>query len=443
MSPHRPSGDRKIVAILAVVFFCLFILCVVLCISLIVILLARDESITKLIESFKPYWENVGSALILSVLGILLALVFFWVAPASIKSSLSFGVKTCSKTRLCPLPLQNLQEIVEKLFVSQTTRKNRYLQRIVSSRLKILAEENWKELENGKYNIITNNRRSVTEADLAYDLVSQEILQTNKHPLIKALTTYYYIPWWLTPSGLRYLNSQKSCQVFRVFLFPFRLEEFFSVSAKEQIYKNTNEDFYYTPYLDSLQKTLVTLALHWCLNIKVYLLSPFMVSPNAEEYSPIISSLKRDIAMFGKTGMLRDKFFCAIWAYIRESQPTETLSPAAGSLVFPNSEGRILIPLHSGTEHLEDARTIFEIFLNKAVSLEKVFAQVKPFCSLVEKIFGDISGEAITSSDYEEIKRKIATIKWVGRKNLVEYEHNVYDWLKFVRSNESLIKKGG
>lgn len=415
--------------------FCFAIVVLVFFITLLFKPEADTEATGRLQYIFYQLWPDIGSTIITSAVAFV-ALVVPWTIYLC-----KTNPHMCPKVNLCPSSLRNLQESMEGLSNSKTIRYKEFLIRITSNRLKILAEDSWPNLENGKYNLVTS-KGSVTESDLVYSLVSEAILDSSKYSFIKAITTYYYTSWWLTTSGLKYLEGQKNSPVTRIITIPFKLDTFFDVATDETgTYEPSTVDYLIRPPQEILYEMLVVLALNLCLNVDTLFLSPFMMPSSTDDYYLTINCLKKDMAIFGLSSFSYrkrrriDSNVCAIWADIKSGNVSKTLDPASGNLVFPDHNGLIVMPMNSQDQEVD---SLFNTLKSRSVS-GTIFASNTSFISLANSILSNILEETCTCANLAQFKQRTRNIDWVNKKSLLEFDRLIPDWLQIAK-NCTVIK---
>jgi hypothetical protein len=239
----------------------------------------------------------------------------------------------CSREAIgCP---SELKEIYTKYdLISGVTRVDiKRANQLLLARLRYFNDQ-ISNVQNGQWQLMIHNGDVLTDADLTYKIISEEILQREADIVIKASTIFPYIEWWLTSFGLKYLQSQREFKVQRVFLFPdgvytvvfkdLNLESLINyIDAKKQL-----GDEYLTY---SLREKLIRIIfyIHYCLKIDVLILSPSMLKDkqfSAAEKNVIEQWKNKDTVIIQKNSAHESINICSI--------QIEAFSGAAGQYLF-------------------------------------------------------------------------------------------------------------
>lgn len=207
-----------------------------------------------------------------------------------------------------------------------------------------------------------------TDADLAYELVAENVLGRSAEAWIQASTIFPYLFWWVTWPGLYYLESQRDHTVERTFLFPHNVMQdlFPSYPCRQAEAENSHA---YSTFADPqggrrfVEETLWVLCLHWYLGITVRILSPAMIDPDQPDLVEMAERwAKWDLATFGTGERLPGNLACAIRLHAAGGFPSETLTP---------TEGKVIAELGEASQLFVQSRRMSEYGLDFADAREE------------------------------------------------------------------------
>jgi hypothetical protein len=262
----------------------------------------------------------------------------------------------------CPVELKEIRKSITNILLLNDSKKNYYAS-LISKRLKRLSPQ-FSGLLSGSWPIHKEDDRSPTDADIAYTIVREVIVENNPNAWIKASTIFLYMPWWKTKTGLRYLEGQRNIKfVERLFVFPDKFiktlfpEASMEIQNKEEVILTDKETFSegLQAFRDMTQWILI---LHWCLNVKVKLISKCFFA-NTDPRVIVDRWSNTDIAFFGDEKFQNENPICAIEAMAAkgEEKISYSLNPQEGEIKF-NCSDKL-----SEYKHLYSWGIDFDIFL--------------------------------------------------------------------------------
>jgi hypothetical protein len=251
------------------------------------------------------------------------------------------GIGFCDSQRHCVSQLRRLGANGYAALSKEYPNGN-LIHSFLMDRLKILADQLGSFKTDARWNVHVMQEAiaySPTDADLTYSLVSKQVLNPAKQPWISASTIFTYLPWWLTPPGLHYLEKQRDCDTERIFVFsePVLYQLFPDLSSPHRKMEGDAGGLFEEENASYLPLAKRVLALHWYLNIAVRVLSPKMADEDEKLRSEVGRWSKKDIAIFGQGERKSTSALCAIELSAGDSPPSPTLSCLGGMLTFEPS----------------------------------------------------------------------------------------------------------
>lgn len=199
------------------------------------------------------------------------------------------------------------------------------------------------EVEYGKWQFVPEDGDLLTDADLTYNIISENILSFESDIVIKAVTILPYIKWWLTPVGLKYLERQRQFKVSRTFLFP---DDVFPIlypelfNGKGDIKENKKRFEDKNDFLLDERLIRIILYIHYCLGINVNLLSPAILREQTKTVNSarIVNKWQfHDTAIFQKITKGNSENICAIQIKTLPDIFSEYLVADEGTVDFENN----------------------------------------------------------------------------------------------------------
>jgi len=324
----------------------------------------------------------------------------------------------CADEDHCPYELKKIRNHISNMLKSENEKKE-FIRKVIDKRFEWLQEQ-LKLIHDGEWKIFIYNdeytKVSPTDADMAYYLVSDSILNTLQNIWIKASTIYKYIPWWYTPQGLHYLQKQratitKDISVDRIFFFNGKIIQdlFPSYKCDQLICEEGSDKRRILEGNEQLKKQIIwVLLLHWCLNIKVRILSTAMFWRDDKLKKKINDDQWQytDIAIFGEDAPSRKNFICKIVFKTTDEEISNSLSPDSGMLSFrADSELEIMEELNKFALDLDDLITSNYNDLEEKISnIYKVLGYKRNYRSAPPKDIPSLSNSVIRNGIDELFK---------------------------------------
>ncbi|MBI5676558.1 MAG: hypothetical protein HZC48_12185 [Nitrospirae bacterium] len=241
----------------------------------------------------------------------------------------------------CPIELRKIYEKYDLTFSAEQACLKR-VNILLLERLKYFNRQ-LAEVENGKWLLMASDGNLPTDADLTYNIITDEFLTDKSRTIIKASTVFPYIEWWITSMGLKYLEKQRDCDVERIFLFPDGVYTLlFSEFPLEQ--KNINEAnalFFnlYPSYRPNYKMIRIILYIHYLLNIKVQLLSSAMLKQSSQAKKIVNKWESLDTVIIQKENHDESiNNICAIQMETTRGNVGKHLIAEGGTVYFKNDE---------------------------------------------------------------------------------------------------------
>jgi hypothetical protein len=257
-------------------------------------------------------------------------------------------IDLCKQEDMCPIALRKVRKDITDFYEARLFSGNKsFFNDVLNRRLEKIHEQT-ENLKRGEWKIsVVENWGSPTDADLMYKLMSEEIVLGGDNIQILASTVFKYIPWWLTNKGLLYLENQRRLDVKRVFIFPYKVmnELFPNINCEEANIENKyqGKKTFYKENTRLINPTLTVLALHYMLNIELFILSPDMIDPG-KTMPGLETKIQdkanefryRDIAILHRGLDATHKNICAIDFTVGTDidKSIDYLDPIKGSIIF-------------------------------------------------------------------------------------------------------------
>jgi hypothetical protein len=317
-------------------------------------------------------------------------------------------IDLCTQEDMCPPGLRKIRKDITNfteapLFI----RGYNFLHSILNERLELIHRQTI-NLKKGEWTLSAPDDfdlESPTEADLMYHLISREVLKKGENIEIIASTIFKYIPWWLTNKGLFYLEKQRTLNVERVFLFPNKvMNELFpgfdcKYAKVEKL--NAGSSTFVAERLKWIYQTHIVFALHYLLNINIFVLTPYMIENKGLRDSVLRDYIYKDIGLLhrGIDGDINN--ICSIEYTIKKEieTPEDILNPEKGLIIFDNDK-------------VNKTKEILITLKNCAMSYESALSSnCREFINKRINKLSDVLGYAVADRNIQENRASLLTLR--------------------------------